>query len=127
MKVQLALSLCALLSPTSLAGQVDYQTISGEKVTVELTSSIHAAKPDTLSIATVAMLPNRMFQITLGKPVAGIVHVVLYDINGKIIATWGNLRSAGNQVELALPPSVKGCMILRRHSGKRMVHKTIFT
>jgi hypothetical protein len=92
-------------------------------VIFELASGIRAAKADALSIAAVVMMPNRMFRITFSKPVTGRVHIVLYDISGKVLAAWDDVRPAGNRVELSLPPRAKGCVVVRVRAGQQMIQK----
>jgi hypothetical protein len=100
-----------------------YPAAPDNNVIFELASGIRIAKADALSIASVVMLPNRMFRITLSKPVTGRVHIVLYDISGKVLATWDDVRLTGNHAELALPARAKGCMIVRVRAGERMIQK----
>jgi hypothetical protein len=100
-----------------------YPTAPNNNAIFELATGIRIAKADALSIAAVVMMPNRMFRITLSKPVTGRVHIVLYDISGKVLASWDNVRLTGNHAELVLPARAKGCMIVRVCAGERMIQK----
>jgi hypothetical protein len=100
-----------------------YPTAPGDNVIFELASGIRVAKADALAIDAVVMMPNRMFRITFSKPVTGRVHIVLYDISGKVLATWNDVRPVGNCAELALPRAVNGCVIVRVHAGQQMIQK----
>ena len=100
-----------------------YPAAPDNNVIFELASGIRVAKADALSIAAVVMTPNRMFRITFSKPVTGRVHIVLYDISGKVLASWDDVKPAGNHAELALPAHAKGCMIVRVHAGQQMIQK----
>jgi hypothetical protein len=86
---------------------------------------VRIAKADALSIAAVVMMPNRMFRITFSKPVTGMVHIVLYDISGKVLATWNNVRPSGGIAECALPRNARGCMVVRVYAGKEMMQKKL--
>ena len=100
-----------------------YPAAPDNNVIFELASGIRVAKADALSIAAVVMMPNRMFRITFSKPVTGRIHIVLYDISGKVLASWDDVRLTGNHAELALPARAKGCMIVRVHAGQQMIQK----
>ncbi|MBN1131009.1 MAG: hypothetical protein JXA71_18620 [Chitinispirillaceae bacterium] len=95
----------------------------GDNIIFEIATAVRIAKADALSIAAVVMMPNRMFRITFSKPVTGTVHVVLYDISGKVLATWNNVRPAGGIAECALPRNARGCMVVRVYAGKEMLQK----
>jgi hypothetical protein len=123
MKLSQGVLVCMLLFPAALFSQIRWQTTPDNNVIFELASSIRVVKADALSIAAVVMKPNRMFRITFSKPVTGRVHIVLYDISGKVLASWDDFRPAGNQAELALPARAKGCMIVRVHAGQQMIQK----
>jgi hypothetical protein len=112
------------LNPDEIVIKPSHLPIAPENnVIFELATGIRVAKADALSIAAVVMMPNRMFRITLSKPVSGVIRVVLYDISGKVLATWTDVRPVGSQVELALPARAKGCMIVRVHAGQQMIQK----
>ena len=100
-----------------------YPAAPDNNVIIELASGIRVVKADALSIAAVVMMPNRMFRITFSKPVTGRIHIVLYDISGKVLASWDDVRLMGNQAELALPARAKGCMIVRVHAGRQLIQK----
>jgi hypothetical protein len=100
-----------------------YPAAPENNVIFELASGIRVVKADALSIAAVVMMPNRMFRITFSKPVTGRIHIILFDISGKVLASWDDVRLMGNQAELALPARAKGCMIVRVHAGQQLMQK----
>jgi hypothetical protein len=105
-----------------------YPSAPSENAIFELATGIRTAKADALSIAAIVMMPNRMFRITLSKPISGNVRVVLYDISGKVLATWSNVRPVGNAAELALPRAAKGFMIVRVYADREVLQKKfVFT
>jgi hypothetical protein len=141
MTLSLRILAVALLFPAALFSQIQWQTTCNpdeivlkpshmptapdDNVIFEYSTAVRIAHADALSTLTVMVLPNRMFRISFGKAVTGSIHIVLYDISGRVIATWDNVRPVNNRAELALPSQARGCMVLRVQTGREMVQKKI--
>lgn len=68
-------------------------------------------------------IKNHILKMTFNTFHNGAIRVVLFNMSGKVVASWDHLSLAGNSLSLNLPQHATGCMLLRVYSGKAMFQK----
>jgi hypothetical protein len=79
----------------------------------------------SLAALTVLLKANHLITIKIADFKSGNIKVMLFNVSGKVLQTWNNVRVNEGVTELSLPLQARGCMILRVYAGKEMVQKKI--
>lgn len=99
-----------------------------ENIIFEYSSGVvKSIKENILSF--VLSLKGRILSITFRSFKNGAVRVALYDLAGKQLASWNDLRVSGNTLTLELSRAsignARGCMVVRVYSGSEMFQKKL--
>jgi hypothetical protein len=112
-----------VLKPNEIKiNNADVPVAPDENVIFEFSDGVIKSLANKLLAFEIA-ITNHILKVTFNAFNNGAVRVVLFNINGKVIASWDHLSVAGNSLSLNLPQHAKGCMILRVYSGKAMFQK----
>jgi hypothetical protein len=72
---------------------------------------------------TICIKDRGHISIQLSNPDAGPVKAMLFDLSGRLLQTWGNVRCATGAIDLHIPSTAKGCLVLRVCAGREIMQK----
>jgi hypothetical protein len=105
--------------------QANMPSIPNEIVFFEFGSGVMRTMKANVASFKLTLLPNRRVALKFPECKSGSVSAKLFDIRGKLVASWDNVRVNGNAAELQLPQAAKGCLILRVTNGNAVMQEKL--
>lgn len=96
-----------------------------ENIIIEIPSSTKDVLANTTLLNRVDVLGNGCIAIQLGTYEAGKISVDLFDLRGRKIHGWKDVKMSGKMTTLRLPGKLKGFYVLRVTVGKETVQKRV--
>jgi hypothetical protein len=93
----------------------------------EIGTGVLQEKMRNMTTFTLLVKANRHVSLIFSNLQASSIKAVLFDVSGRVLKTWSGIHLSGAATDLQLPPSAKGCLILRVFAGKEVMQKKFTT
>ena len=103
--------------------QANMPSAPGEIVFFDFGTGVTSRVKNTGASLKIVVMANRTVSLRFANCKAGAISAKLYDIGGRLLGSWQNVRVSGATAELQLPPQARGCMILRVFAGGMLMQK----
>jgi hypothetical protein len=87
-------------------------SIPKENILIDI-SGIAGASLDALSRMHIVIGPKNLVTVTFAAALHSAATVTLYDLKGRILFTFKDIKVAGNRFQVALPAALKGIYLMR--------------
>jgi hypothetical protein len=96
-----------------------------EDVMFEISSGVTSVYKNLAASFIVLFKANHIISLRFNRLTTGRINVALFDMHGRTVETWNDVRITGGTAELRLPQKAFGCMVLRVLADKEVIQKRI--